>query len=85
MAGDAARGVVVLPADVSDAELQRLHALGVRGVRFMMLAGAGGVLPWSALPIARCSLISTCLAVACALRSSVPTGAISRRRLRMAR
>lgn len=49
-AGAAARGVVVLPADVSEAELQRLHALGVRGVRFMMLAGAGGVLPWSALP-----------------------------------
>ena len=50
LAGDAARGVAVLPADVSDGELQRLHALGVRGVRFMMLAGAGGVLPWSALP-----------------------------------
>ena len=45
-----ARGVVVVSADVSDAELQRLHASGVRGVRFMMLAGAGGVLPWDALP-----------------------------------
>jgi len=49
-AGEAARGVVVLPADIANDELQRLHALGVRGVRFMMLAGAGGVLPWSALP-----------------------------------
>jgi D-galactarolactone isomerase len=49
-AGDAARGVVVVPADVGDAELQRLHTLGVRGVRFMMLSGAGGVLPWSVLP-----------------------------------
>lgn len=48
--GDVARGIVVVPADVSDAELRRLHALGVRGVRFMMLAGAGGVLPWSVLP-----------------------------------
>jgi D-galactarolactone isomerase len=47
-AGHAARAVVVLPADVSDAEVQRLHAQGVRGVRFMMLPG--GVLPWDALP-----------------------------------
>jgi D-galactarolactone isomerase len=49
-ASPAARGVVVVPADVSDAELRRLHALGVRGVRFMMLGGAGGVLAWRALP-----------------------------------
>ena len=48
--GDAARGIAVLPADVSDAQLQRLHDHGVRGVRFMMLAGAGGLLPWDALP-----------------------------------
>jgi D-galactarolactone isomerase len=46
-AGGAARAVVVLPPDVSDAELQRLNAQGVRGVRFMMLPG--GVLPWDAL------------------------------------
>ena len=44
-----ARGVVVVPADVSDAELQRLHDRGVRGIRFMLLAGAGGLLPWDAL------------------------------------
>jgi D-galactarolactone isomerase len=37
----------VVPPDVDDAELARLHAGGMRGVRFMMLAG--GVLPWSAL------------------------------------
>jgi D-galactarolactone isomerase len=50
LAGGVARGVVVVPTTVSDAELARLHAAGVRGVRFMMLAGAGGVLPWDALP-----------------------------------
>ncbi len=48
--GDAARGVAVVAPDVGDAELARLHAAGVRGVRFMMLAGSGGVLPWQALP-----------------------------------
>ena len=45
--GANARGIAVLPPDVADAELQRLHGLGMRGVRFMMLPG--GVLPWSAL------------------------------------
>jgi D-galactarolactone isomerase len=49
-AGDAARGIVVLAPDTPDDELARLHAAGVRGVRFMMLAGAGGVLPWEVLP-----------------------------------
>ncbi len=48
--GPAARGVVVLPADVDDATLQRLHAAGVRGVRFMMLPGSGGLLGWDDLP-----------------------------------
>jgi D-galactarolactone isomerase len=47
--GPCARGVAVLPPDVSEARLQQLHAGGVRGVRFMMLAGAGGLLPWQAL------------------------------------
>ncbi len=47
--GEAARGVVVVPQDIGDAELQRLHESGVRGVRFMLLAGAGGLLPWDAL------------------------------------
>ncbi len=45
--GTVARGICVVPPDVADAELQRLHGLGMRGVRFMMLPG--GVLPWSAL------------------------------------
>lgn len=45
--GSGARGVAVVAPDVPDAELERLHAAGIRGVRFMMLAG--GVLPWSAL------------------------------------
>lgn len=48
--GSSARAVTVLPPEVSDSELQRLHTLGVRGVRFMMIAGAGGALPWDALP-----------------------------------
>ncbi len=47
--GPAARGVAVVPVGVSDTELARLHAAGVRGVRFMMLAGSGGALPWETL------------------------------------
>lgn len=50
--GEGACGVAVVPPDVPDAELARLHAGGIRGVRFMMLPG--GVLPWSALePLAQ--------------------------------
>lgn len=45
--GDAARGVCVVPADVSDAELLRLHQAGIRGIRFMMLSG--GLLPWDSV------------------------------------
>jgi D-galactarolactone isomerase len=45
--GPGARGVAVVPVDVADAELERLTALGVCGVRFFMLRG--GVLPWDAL------------------------------------
>ncbi|WP_321787242.1 amidohydrolase family protein [Burkholderia pyrrocinia] len=37
--GPHARGVATLPVDVPDAELERLHAAGVRGARFMMLSG----------------------------------------------
>ena len=47
--GDSAIGVAVVPPDVSDAELQRLHAGGVRGVRYMMLGGTGPPLPWDTL------------------------------------
>ncbi|SFN14372.1 D-galactarolactone isomerase [Variovorax sp. OV329] len=50
--GEGARGVAVVPPEVSDSELDRLHAGGIRGVRFMMLPA--GVLPWSALePLAQ--------------------------------
>lgn len=45
--GESARGICVVPSDVSDSELQRLHAAGFRGVRYMML---GGLLPWDSLP-----------------------------------
>jgi len=45
--GPETRGIVVVPPDTVAAELERLHRLGVRGVRYMMLPG--GVLPWSGL------------------------------------
>lgn len=38
--GPSARGIAVVDETVSDAELARLTKLGVRGVRFFMLAGA---------------------------------------------
>ena len=46
--GQRARGVAMLPATVSQAELQQLHAAGIRGVRVMMLAG--GLASWDDLP-----------------------------------
>jgi D-galactarolactone isomerase len=45
--GPEARAVVVVPPDVAPTELESLHGLGARGVRYMMLPG--GVLPWSGL------------------------------------
>lgn len=51
--GPAARGICIVGTDIRDDELQQLHVAGVRGVRFMMIAGAGGPLPWETLePIA---------------------------------
>lgn len=47
--GARGRGIVVVPTWITDAELDDLHAAGVRGIRFMMLPGAGGALPWDAL------------------------------------
>lgn len=45
--GEAARGVVVVDATPTDAELGRLTRLGVRGARFHMLPG--GAVPWEML------------------------------------
>ena len=45
--GADARGIAVVPPEVSDAELQALTGAGIRGVRFHMQKG--GVLPWDAL------------------------------------
>jgi D-galactarolactone isomerase len=49
--GPSARGVAVVDAGVSDAELERLTKAGIRAVRFMLLPG--GPLSWDALePVA---------------------------------
>lgn len=48
--GEAARGVAVIAPDTDEHELQRLHDAGVRGVRYMLLAGSGGALSWQSLP-----------------------------------
>jgi len=45
--GAAARGVAIVPPEVSDSELERLARAGMRGVRFFMLAG--GLLGWDNL------------------------------------
>jgi D-galactarolactone isomerase len=44
--GDDARGIALLAPDAPAGEIQRLHAGGVRGVRYMMI---GGVLTWDSL------------------------------------
>lgn len=45
--GGSARGVAVVGRNVADAELERLTAAGIRGIRFHMLPG--GALPWDIL------------------------------------
>jgi D-galactarolactone isomerase len=45
--GGRARAVAMVPVQVTDSELQALHAAGVRGVRMMMFPG--GLLGWDAL------------------------------------
>lgn len=45
--GENARGVAVVPPSVSEAELDRLTRLGVRGIRFFMIGG--GALGWDDL------------------------------------
>nr|WP_033379717.1 amidohydrolase family protein [Paraburkholderia caledonica] len=49
MSGGVARGIVVIKPDTSPAELQAMHDAGVRGVRFMMIPGSGGILAWDDL------------------------------------
>lgn len=49
LGSDVARGIVVLRPDVPADQLRQMHEQGVRGVRFMMVAGAGGLLDWAAL------------------------------------
>ena len=46
--GANARGVAVIDDTASDAEIERLTKLGIRGIRYFMLAG--GVLSWESLP-----------------------------------
>jgi len=48
--GAAARAVVVVDTQVSDAELKRLHGLGARGIRFN-LAQAGATTPEMMMPL----------------------------------
>lgn len=48
-AGDRARGVATVTAAVSDAELERLHAAGVRGVRFNFVRRLVDALPFDSL------------------------------------
>lgn len=52
------RGVAVLDADVADAELDRLHAAGVRGVRYNLVSPAGH----AALPTLQISRLAPRLA-----------------------
>jgi D-galactarolactone isomerase len=47
--GRGARGVATIAADTPEAELRRLHDLGVRGARAFMLPG--GSLGWNELPV----------------------------------
>lgn len=44
--GPQARGVAVIAGSESEAELQRLHALGVRGVRLNLSLGVSGTVDW---------------------------------------
>ncbi|MFL9946547.1 amidohydrolase family protein [Paraburkholderia agricolaris] len=47
--GNTARGIVAVPPTVTDAELERLHEAGVRGIRYMMIPGGGGLMQWDSL------------------------------------
>ncbi|MEZ5450070.1 MAG: amidohydrolase family protein [Thiolinea sp.] len=62
-AGEQARGVAVIRGDTPDAELQRLHAAGVRGARIMDLPGGAAGLPMLAEVDARARAMGWCVAV----------------------
>jgi D-galactarolactone isomerase len=47
--GDTARGVAIISPDASDAQLEQLHAAGVRGVRYMTIPNAGGLVSWDSI------------------------------------
>lgn len=47
--GAGARGIASVRPDVTDSELERLHLAGVRGIRYMMLAG--GLMQWDSLEV----------------------------------
>jgi len=47
--GDTARGVAIIGPDASDAQLEQLHAAGVRGVRYMTIPNAGGLVSWDSI------------------------------------
>jgi D-galactarolactone isomerase len=71
--GPETRAVVVVAQDESEAELERLHGLGARSVRFMMLPG--GVLPGRRSPRPRRGSLrspgtSTCSSTAASCRST---------------
>jgi D-galactarolactone isomerase len=51
LSGGVARGIVVIRPDTPMSELQTMHDAGVRGVRFMMIPGSGGVLAWDDLEV----------------------------------
>jgi D-galactarolactone isomerase len=48
---DSARGVAIVSPDTSDSELERLHAAGVRGVRYMTIPNAGGLVSWESIEV----------------------------------
>ena len=48
---DSARGVAIVSPDTSDSELERLHGAGVRGVRYMTIPNAGGLVSWESIEV----------------------------------
>ncbi|CAN1545475.1 COG3618 Predicted metal-dependent hydrolase of the TIM-barrel fold [Burkholderiaceae bacterium] len=46
---DSARGIAIVRPDTPDSELERLHAAGVRGVRYMTIPNSGGLASWETM------------------------------------